>query len=44
MNIDSFFKPKESSPSRLWRIECIISKKSEFEENSDINLLESNLI
>lgn len=55
MNIDSFFKPKGSSPSfkigqiidarsRLWRIEHIISKKSEFEENSEINLLESNLI
>ncbi len=51
MTMDSFLKDKENSSgfkigqivdarSRLWRIERIISKKSEFEKDSEINLLE----
>ena len=49
MTMDSFLKENSSgfkigqivdARSRLWRIERIISKKSEFEKNSEINLLE----
>ena len=49
--MNSFLKHKESSSdfkigqivdarSRLWRVERNISKKSEFDEDSEINLLE----
>jgi len=55
MTIDSFLSKNENASgfkigqivdarSRLWRIERIISKKSEFEENSEINLLEVSSI
>jgi len=55
MTIDAFLSKNEDGSdfkigqivdarSRLWRIERIISKKSEFEENSEINLLEVSSI
>ncbi len=55
MTINSFLSKNENvsgfkigqivdARSRLWRIERIVSKKSEFDENSEINLLEVSSI